>query len=51
MKTSTKVKKEIKKFFKELLKKYPLIDSLSSDINVHLDDKEFVFVPTVQADI
>ena len=44
MKTATKIKKEVDKFFKELLKKYPQIDSLSSDIDVNLADKEFVFV-------
>lgn len=42
MKTSTKVKKEIEKFFKELMKKYPLIDSLSCDIDT-TEGKEFVY--------
>jgi len=43
MKTSTKVKKEIEVYFIDLMKKYPLIDSLSCDIEVHLEDKEYVY--------
>lgn len=43
MRTSIKVKKRIEEEFGKLLKEYPMIDSLSCDIAVCNEEKQFIF--------